>query len=50
MTEGDVAEIDVVLRREAFVGDIIPPLLIPEARDDSEDIAEDVLANGCVEE
>jgi hypothetical protein len=49
MTDGEVAETDVVLLRETNVGDILPPLLIAEARDDSEDMAEDVLANGCVD-
>ena len=49
MTEGDVADIDVVLRRETLDGDILPPLLKAEPREDSEDIADDELANGCVD-
>ena len=49
MTEGEVAETDVVRRRVAFVGDIRPPLLKTEPSEDSEDIAEDLLANGWVD-
>ena len=49
MTEGEVAEIDVVLRRVVFVGDIRPPVLKTEPSEDSEDIAEDLLANGWVD-
>lgn len=49
MTEGDVAETDVVLRRVMLVGDMRPPLLKTEPNEDSEDIAEDLLAKGWIE-
>ena len=46
MTDGEVAETDVVLRRVVVVGDIRPPVLKAEPREDSEDMAEDLLAKG----
>ena len=46
MTDGEVAETDVVLRRVVVVGDIRPPVLKAEPREDSEDIALDLLAKG----
>ena len=46
MTDGEVAETDVVLRRVVVFGDIRPPVLKAEPREDSEDMAEDLLAKG----
>ena len=44
MTDGEVAETDVVLRRVVVDGDMGPPVLNAEPREDSEDMAEDLLA------
>jgi len=40
ITDGDWAETEVVLLRAAFVGEIRPSILVPETREDIDDMAE----------